>query len=92
MEFLSSLSPSFFLGIIGWAATYKLVSDSHELSVWQKRWLTVFTWLLWMVPAFDVTVYQGLMNTYTALLYGSVLTMVLLLWTTFNALSARSKK
>lgn len=72
MELLQS--PSFLLGLIGWAATAKLIFDAMELSPLQQRAMVVFTWMLWMVPAFDIIVYQGLISSNTALVYGSAVT------------------
>ncbi len=70
------LTPSILLGVIGWAATARLIFDTTELSPLHQRLLIVFTWLLWMVPAFDVTVYQGLITSELAVPYGSAMTVV----------------
>ncbi len=75
MELLTE-SPSLVLGLIGWAATAKLFYDS-DLAAWQRRVMIVFTWLLWMIPAFDVTVYLGLMPSHTAVTLCAGMTMVL---------------
>lgn len=78
---IETLPPSLWLGLIGWAATAKLIFDYNQFSPLQQRLLIVFTWLLWMVPAFDVMVYQGLMETRVAMSYGttmSVMPMVLI--------------
>jgi hypothetical protein len=75
MDTVLSISPNFLLGLIGWAATTKLIMDAMDLKGWQERFLIAFAWLLWMVPAFDVTVYQGSMQANTALLYGTLLTV-----------------
>jgi hypothetical protein len=69
-------SPSFLLGLIGWAATAKLVLDKVQMDPLQQRMLIVFTWILWMVPAFDVIVYKGLMAPDSAVLHGSAATVL----------------
>jgi hypothetical protein len=78
-------SPNLLLGLIGWAATAKLLIDMADLTIWQRRLMTLFTWLLWMVPAFDVTVYQGQMNTDTAFTYGFTLSIVPILFLSLTA-------
>lgn len=69
-------SPSFWLGLIGWAATVKLIIDMKEITLVKQRVMIVFTWMLWMVPAFDILVYQGLLNSDTALAYGNAMTFL----------------
>jgi hypothetical protein len=76
MMTIETLSPSLWLGLIGWAATAKLIFDYSQFSPLQQRLLIVFTWLLWMVPAFDVTVYQGLMESHVAMSYGTTMSLV----------------
>jgi hypothetical protein len=76
MDMLFAISPGILLAFIGWAATYKLISDTVDLSLIQKRALNIFTLLLWMVPAFDVTVYQGLMQSDVAVTCCGTITLV----------------
>lgn len=69
-------APSFLLGLIGWAATVKLILDMPELAPIKQHVMIVFTWLLWMVPAFDVLVYQGMITSDTAVSYGGAMTVL----------------
>ncbi len=73
MDALSE-APGLFLGLIGWAATAKIIYDSATITAWQQRALVVFTWMLWMIPAFDATVYQGLLEADAAVTYCATMT------------------
>ncbi len=69
-------TPSFWLGLLGWAATTKLIMDLKELTPAKQRLMVLFTWMLWMVPAFDILVYRGLLNSDTAIAYGNAMTVL----------------
>lgn len=73
-----SQSPALFIGLIGWAATAKLINDSEHINAWQSWVMFFLTWLLWIVPAFDTTVYHGFLSAEAATLYGGVMTMIML--------------
>lgn len=77
-------SPSFWLGVLGWAATAKLIIDMVDLKPSYQRVMIIFTWVLWMVPAFDVLVYQGFINSDNAFVYGSVFTVLPVLLVSFS--------
>jgi hypothetical protein len=91
MEAISQ-APGLFLGLIGWAATAKLIVDSADTTEWQQRALVVFSWMLWMIPAFDATVYQGLLAADTAVTYCATLTGALIFVVSITALHKRSKR
>ncbi len=84
-------SPSLLLGLLGWAATVALINEAGRLTLWQRRSMIVFTWMLWMIPAFDTTVYQGLLSAEMALLYGVTLTGVITLFVSLMALGNHSR-
>lgn len=90
MDMLSQV-PGLFLGVIGWAATAKLIYGSSLTGFWQRSALIVFTWMLWMVPAFDIIVYQGLMPAETAVTYCATMTGALAFVISLGALGRRSK-
>jgi hypothetical protein len=72
-------APGLFLGIIGWAACAMLIIDSQAIgSMLVRGALIVFLWMLWMIPAFDIIVYQGLMPANVAITYGVLLTVTLI--------------
>lgn len=79
-------SPSLLLGVMGWAATVSLLNESNRLPLWQRRAMIIFTWMLWMIPAFDTTVYQGVLSTEAAMLYCGALTTAIILFISLTAL------
>jgi hypothetical protein len=85
-------SPSLLLGLMGWAATVSLLNESKRLAVWQRRTMIIFTWMLWMIPAFDATVYQGLLSTEAAILYCGTLTMAIVLFISLTALRRHTRQ
>lgn len=91
MEALSQ-SPGLFLGLIGWAATAKLLCDASMITPVQRRAMLIFTWMLWMIPAFDATVYQGLLSADAAVTYGVTLTGALIFAVSLTGLHKRSKQ
>jgi hypothetical protein len=91
MEAISQ-APGLFLGLIGWAATSKIIIDSGQISPWQQRALVVFTWMLWMIPAFDATVYQGFMPADMAVTYCATMTGALIFVVSLTGLYKRSKQ
>jgi hypothetical protein len=84
-------APGLFLGLIGWAATAKIIIDASGITPWQQRGLVVFTWMLWMIPAFDATVYQGLLSAESAVTYCAAMTGALVFVVSLTALHRRSK-
>ncbi len=91
MEVLAQ-APGLFLGLIGWAATAKLLSESSITNIWQRAALIVFTWMLWMIPAFDIVVYHGLMPADMAVTYCGALTGALIFIVSITILARRSKR
>jgi hypothetical protein len=90
MELLSHTS-ALFLALIGWSASLMAIFDSQQFSGIQRRFLIVFTWALWTVPAFDVLVYRGLMPTDTALALGGILTIFLVFSVSLTAICWRTR-
>ncbi len=80
-------SPGLFLAIIGWAATAWLVLDAKGLHIWQRGGLLLATWMVWLIPALDVVVYQGAMSGSTAIAYGGTLTGALVFVVLLSLLS-----
>lgn len=91
MELLTE-APGLFLGLIGWAASAKLIFDMTTKALWWRGLLIVFIWFLWIVPAFDVIVYQGLMSEQMAVTYGTTLTGVLVGIVLLSVLSNTNRK
>lgn len=91
MEALAN-SPGLLLGLIGWAASTKIILDASSFSAWQQRALVVFTWMLWMIPAFDATVYRGLLDAEAAVRYCATMTGALVFVVSLTALYKRSKQ
>ncbi|NJL04025.1 MAG: hypothetical protein HC911_03720 [Chloroflexaceae bacterium] len=77
MEALSN-APGIFIGLIGWAATALILLEVRGVNFWQRRFLIVSAWMLWMVPAFDAVVYQGLLPADMAMQYGAMMTGLVL--------------
>lgn len=76
MENLQHLT-SLLIGLIGWAATTSLLCDTPQMQEWPRRGLIVFTWMLWIIPAFDSMVYQGLIQANIAVTYTAATTLAL---------------
>lgn len=93
MEALAQ-APALFLGLIGWAASAKVICDASMRTSLQRGALLAFTWMLWMVPALDVAVYHGLMPANVAVTYGGVLTVAVVagIGLSLRALRRRSKQ
>ncbi len=85
------LSPILWLGIVGWAATAKLVLDSVRLTVLQQRVMIILTWILWMVPAFDIAVYRGIVPSESALSYASTMMIIPTILISFATIRWNSK-
>jgi uncharacterized membrane protein len=81
MEILAQIQ-GFLIGLIGWAATAVVISDSTKLTQADQRTLTVFTWTLWMIPALGALVYRNLIDINAAAMYcvSTTLAMALLVW------------
>jgi hypothetical protein len=90
MEALAQ-APALFLGLIGWVASAKVICDASMRTSWQRGALLAFTWMLWMVPAFDIAVYHGLMPADVAVTYGSVLTVAVVAGIIFSLSAARRR-
>lgn len=92
MEALSN-APGIFIGLIGWAATTLLLLEVHGVNFWQRRFLIVSAWMLWMVPAFDAVVYQGFLTADMAMQYGAMMTGLVLFVVSLSAFThgTRSK-
>jgi len=73
------LSPILLLGVVGWAATVKLILDTVRLTPLQQRVMIILIWMLWLVPSFDVAVYQGTLSSERALSYASMLIPTILI-------------
>ncbi|MBP1464711.1 hypothetical protein EYB53_003205 [Candidatus Chloroploca sp. M-50] len=76
MEMLSDLQ-SILIGLIGWAATTLMLENASRLTITDRRVMSVFSWTIWMIPAFGALVLQGLLTTYTAVLYVCITTLAL---------------
>lgn len=85
-------SPGLILGVIGWAATASIILDASWMGPWQRRLLVVFTWMLWIVPAFDATVYQGSMAADVAITYCVAMTAVLVFVVSLSGFYKSSSK
>jgi hypothetical protein len=87
-------TPGLFLALIGWAASAKVICDTALHNVWQRGALLIFTWMLWMVPAFDIVVYHGIMPAHIAVTYCAAMTGALGLVISFTLFSnnKRSKQ
>ncbi len=90
MELLSHTSV-LFLAFIGWAAGCIAIYEARLLTRLQQRLLLVFTWALWIIPAFDVLIYRGLIAVDMAFALGGVLTLMLVLSVSLSALSWRTR-
>ncbi|NJN65420.1 MAG: hypothetical protein HC884_01250 [Chloroflexaceae bacterium] len=58
------------LALIGWVATTRLVAESVQLTPAWQRVIIVGTWLLWVVPAFDILVHQNVGEVQIAVSHG----------------------
>lgn len=76
METLAQ-APGLVLALIGWAATTMLLCDARSLRLWSKAALIVFTWMLWMIPAFDIVVHHGIMAADMAIAFCGMMTATL---------------
>ncbi|NTV63837.1 MAG: hypothetical protein HGA65_09910 [Oscillochloris sp.] len=74
---MASLYPlqSILLGLMGWAAMGLVIMNASRLTDNDRRAMIVCSWMLWMIPAFGVLVYRGLMTTDSAAIYCGVTTM-----------------
>ncbi|NJP06760.1 MAG: hypothetical protein HC837_14655 [Chloroflexaceae bacterium] len=79
------------IGFIGWVATVGAIMNTSSLSVWNRRILFIFTWMLWMIPAFDASVYQGLLNARTAVMSCISLTIGLMVLVSLTAIVQRGR-
>ncbi|NJK79043.1 MAG: hypothetical protein HC914_03715 [Chloroflexaceae bacterium] len=91
MEALSQ-APGIFIGLMGWAATTLIVMDTVSLSFWQRRFLIIFSWMLWMIPAFDAVVYQGMLTSNAAITYGATMTGALIFVVSLTAFLQHTKR
>ncbi len=90
MEALSS-APGIFIGLIGWAATALVLLEVSGVNFWQRRFLIIAAWMLWMFPAFDAVVYQGLLSADMAVQYGGILTGIVLFVVSISAFGPRTR-
>lgn len=91
MEAISQ-APGLFIGLIGWAATAVVLFEITTLSFWQRRFLLIFSWMLWMVPAFDALVYKGFLSPDAAITYGATMTGALIFVVSLSAFTRRSNQ
>lgn len=68
---------SFLLGLIGWSATVLMIENASRLTTNDRRSMIVCSWMIWMIPAFGVLVYRGVIATDIAALYVGVTTVAL---------------
>ena len=68
---------SIFIGLIGWAATTLMLENASRLTLNDRRTMIVFSWTLWMIPAFGTLVLNGLITLHTAALYVGITTIAL---------------
>jgi uncharacterized membrane protein len=68
---------SILLGLMGWAAMTLVILNASRLTDNDRRAMVVCGWMLWMIPAFGVLVYRGLITTDTAALYCGITTVCL---------------
>jgi hypothetical protein len=70
---------SILFGLMGWAATSLVVMSASRLTNNDRRAMVVCGWMLWMIPAFGVLAYRGIITTDTAALYCGITTLCLAL-------------
>jgi uncharacterized membrane protein len=70
---------SILLGLMGWAATSLVVMNGSRLTNNDRRVMVVCGWMLWMIPAFGVLAYRGMITTDAAALYCGITTACLAL-------------
>lgn len=90
MEALSS-APGIFIGLIGWAATALVLLEVSGVNFWQRRLLIISAWMLWMIPAFDAVVYQGLLPADAAVQYGGIMTGIVLFVVSISVFAHRTR-
>ncbi len=90
MELLSQ-SPGPLIGLIGWAASALVILGATRLTIVQQRVMLMFTWLLWMIPAFDTLVYRGLLPADAAVVYCGGMTVALALIISLTAIRWRTR-
>ncbi|MEI8167640.1 MAG: hypothetical protein WCG26_14755 [Chloroflexales bacterium] len=82
---------SFFIGLIGWAATVLMIEHAARLTLNDRRAMIVCSWMLWMIPAFGALVLRGLITTNIAALYVGLTTGVLGLIMLVGAIAPRTR-
>jgi hypothetical protein len=65
------------IGIIGWAATILLTTNSTKLSALEQRAMVVCSWGAWMLPAAGTLVYREIIATETAIVFCFVTTLLM---------------
>ncbi|NTU83917.1 MAG: hypothetical protein HGA45_31850 [Chloroflexales bacterium] len=64
-----SVVPNIWIGLIGWVATLLVITNAARLTIRDRRILSICSWMLWMLPAFGLLVYRGVIPLATATLY-----------------------
>jgi hypothetical protein len=85
-------APGLILGIIGWAASARLICEASGISFLPRAGLIIFTWMLWMIPAFDVVVHQGIMPANIAITFCTITTASLVFVVSLTAFHQRRNK
>jgi hypothetical protein len=91
---MSAIYPlqSILLGLMGWAATSLVVMNASRLTTNDRRAMIVCGWMLWMIPAFGVLAYRGIITTETAALYCGITTVCLALVVVVSSVRTRTRQ